>query len=229
MKKLYSIGIAFLFALILMSFTSQAQIYEPEGLNMPGEWNDNWVNPPTNLVLANPNQSPGGLLIKYSNGMATWKTRIQVAASGGDMIGGSYDWLFTSGPSDNYFANKWASVTINTDELQTYTYQGASDNTVTLSNDKWYTVVWEDAGYMDCRGIFMETSEEPVLITSVSEPANVSENQIVDIDFTISESPCVEEVFYLQYTTNGWANSNVVSASLAGTNGSASIPGQTAS
>jgi len=226
MKKLYSIGIVFLFAFTLMTSTSQAQIYEPEGLNMPGTWNS-WVNPPTNrLVLANPNQAPGGMLARSSNGITQWSTRIHVAASGGDTIAGTYTWIFTSGPTANYFTNKWASVIINMDELQTYTYQGADDNEITLLNDKWYSMVWEDLGYMDSRAIFMVTSEEPVLITSVSEPTNVNENEIVDIDFTISDTPCAEEIFYLQYTTNGWANSNVVSASLTGTNGSVSIPGQ---
>ncbi|NOR86404.1 MAG: hypothetical protein GQ527_02220, partial [Bacteroidales bacterium] len=217
------ITLAFLFTL---SFNSSAQIYEPEGLNMPGLWNS-WTNPPANnLVLANPNQVPGGLLTKHSNGVNSWHTLIHVAAAGGDMVGGTYQWIFTSGPETNYFANKWSSVVINIDELQNYTYQGADDNEVTLINDYWYTVVWEDLGYMDSRGVFMETSAEPVDIISVSEPTGVVENEIVDVDFVISTNPCAEEVFYLQYTTDGWTSSHIVGANMSGVNGSTSIPGQ---
>ena len=86
---------------------SLAQIYEPEGLNMPGAWNT-WVNPPANaLALANPNQVTGGRLNKIASGQARWQTIFSVAASGADLVGGSYPWIFTSGPSTNYYQNKW--------------------------------------------------------------------------------------------------------------------------
>ena len=207
------------------SFKTQAQIYEPEGLNMPGDW-DSWNNPPTNLVLANPNQTSGGLLVKQNNAVPRWTSTFEVAASGGDFVGGDYVWLFTSGPDGNYFQNKWANVDVVPDQLQAYTLGGDNDNTITLDEGYFYTVVWQDTGYFNTHAIFMKTSEEPVEITSVSEPSGINENEEVDIDFTISEAPCAEENFYLQYTTDAWSTANVVNASLTGTNGSASIPGQ---
>lgn len=224
MKKLYMLLLLIGIGLI-NSVDINAQIYEPEGLNMPGNW-DAWENPPTNLVLANPNQTTGGLLIKQNNAVNRWTTTFEVAASGGDFAGGTYTWLFTSGPSTNYFQNKWAEVTVVTDQLQTYIKEGATDNSITLEDGYWYTMVWEDIGYVDARAIFMKTSEEPVDISTVSEPSGINENEAVDIDFTISAAPCAEENFYLQYTTDGWSTASVIDASLTGTNGSATIPGQ---
>lgn len=224
MKRFISFFI-FLCLGIIFSAEIRAQIYEPEGLNMPGDW-DSWNNPPTNLVLANPNQTSGGLLVKKNNVVPRWTTTFQVAATGGDFTEGTYTWLFTSGPEANYFQNKWSSVTVVPDQLQVYTKEGADDNSISLENNYWYTLVWQDTGYFDTRAIFMKTSEEPVNIVSVTEPGSVNENEAVDIDFTISETPCAEENFYLQYTTDGWTSASVVSASVTGTDGSASIPGQ---
>ena len=224
MKNLY-ISIIFIGLCFYLPISqTQAQIYEPEGINMPGNW-DNWDNPPTNLVLANPNQSTGGMLIKYDNAIPRWVTSFNVAATGGDLVGGDFDWLFTSGPDGNYFQNKWASVDANVNELQTYTFGGADDNTITLDNGFWYTMVWEDIGYADCRAIFMKTSVEPVNITTVSEPTGVVANQVVDIDFTISGNASSEEYFYLQYSTDAWGSSSVVNANVSGINGTVSIPG----
>ena len=82
-------------ALSLMAFfmsinESYAQIWEPEGLNMPGAWNS-WNNPPTNnMALASYTQVPGGQIIKINNGLsARWHTMIHVAAAGGDVVGGT--------------------------------------------------------------------------------------------------------------------------------------------
>lgn len=202
-----------------------AQIYEPEGLNMPGDW-DSWSNPPTNLVLANASQTSGGLLIKQNNVVPRWTTTFEVAATGGDFVEGTYTWLFTSGPESNYFQNKWSAVTVVPDQVQIYTKEGADDNSITLENGYWYTLVWKDSGYSDTQGIFMKTSEEPVNIVNVTEPGDVNENEAVDVDFTLSETPCAEESFYLQYTTDGWATSSVINASISGTSGSGTIPGQ---
>ncbi len=209
----------------IISLNTQAQIYEPEGLNMPGDW-DSWANPPTNLVLANPNQTVGGLLVKQNNAVPRWTTTINVAATGGDLSEGFYSWIFTSGPDGNYFQNKWSSVDVTIDDLQNYTYGGADDNTVALENDFYYTMVWEDIGYVDSRAIFMKTSLEPVEILTVSEPTGINANEAVDVDFTIAAAPCPEEYFYLQYTTDGWATAHIINPTLNGTSGTAIIPGQ---
>lgn len=204
----------------------RAQIYEPEGLNMPGAWNS-WVNPPANnLALANPNQVTNGRLIKISAGQARWQTIFSVAATGADLIGGSYEWLFTSGPSTNYYQNKWSGVTIVMNTLQTYTKEAPANNSITLVDGKWYTMNWEDAGYQNTRAIFMETSAEPVTIASVSVPVNPVENTPADISVTTSAAPSAEEIVYVRYTTDGWATSQALTATMTGTTGTAQIPGQ---
>ena len=204
----------------------RAQIYEPEGLNMPGAWNS-WVNPPANnLALANPNQVTNGRLVKISAGQTRWQTIFSVAATGADLIGGSYEWLFTSGPSTNYYQNKWSGVTIVMNTLQTYTKEAPANNSITLVDGKWYTMNWEDAGYQNTRAIFMETSAEPVTIASVSVPVNPVENPPADISVTTSATPSAGELVYVRYTTDGWATSQALTATMTGTTGTAQIPGQ---
>ena len=101
-----SIILVMLFAGLLFSgIPGKAQIYEPEGLNMTGAWNT-WINPPANnLVLASSTQVPGGLVVKINTGTPRWQTTISVAATGGNLTGGTYEWLFTSGSSSNYYQN----------------------------------------------------------------------------------------------------------------------------
>ena len=225
MRKVYIVTVIILL-FFSFSFNLQAQIYEPEGLNMPGSWNS-WTNPPTNnLAFASSTQVTNGRIVKFTNGANRWQTILQVAATGGDVVAGTYTWLFTSGAEATPFQNKWGSVNVTVDQLQMYSYQGAGDNEVVLQNGYWYTVVWEDIAYVDSRAIFMQTSAEPVEISSVSEPNDVAENEIVDVDFTLAASPSPEEVFYLQYTNDGWSSAHIISAVMTGTSGTASIPGQ---
>jgi hypothetical protein len=208
--------------------SAQAQIYRPEGLNMPGAWNG-WTNPPTNnLALASSTQVAGGRIAIDTVGTQRWHTSFSVAATGGDLVGGSYEWLFTSGASSNYFNNKWSGVTVAMNTLQNYTYQGAANNSVTLVNNKWYTINWEDLGYMSSRAIFMETSAQPVNITTISVPVSVAVNTAASIAITISQAKSAEEIIYVRYTTDAWATSTAVAAAMTGTSGTALIPGQAA-
>lgn len=204
----------------------RAQIFEPEGLNMPGAWNG-WANPPTNLALASSTQVPGGRIVKFSTGIQRWQTIISVAASGGDLVGGTYGWLFTSGSTSNPWNNKWGSVNVTMNTLQTYSTGGA-DNNITIADGKWYTMNWEDAGYVNTRAIFMETSAQPADIASVSVPSSVNPGDPVVITATLSQTPCAEELFYLRYSADAWATSAAVAIPVTGTSGSAVIPGQTA-
>lgn len=204
-----------------------SQIWEPEGLSMPGAWNS-WVNPPANnLALASSTQVANGRVIKITGGITRWQTIFSVAASGADLVGGTYDWLFTSGPVANPFQNKWASVGVSMNTLQSYTFQGPTDNNITLVNNKWYTMVWEDAGYNSSRAIFMQTSAEPVIITSVSTPAgSVFPNQAVQIAITTNLPKSPEEIIYIHYTATNWNTSSVLAATMSGNSGTVTIPGQ---
>lgn len=229
MKKFNTIVL--LLAIAFFSFLNQsdAQIYEPEGLNMPGFWNS-WTNPPTNnLALASYTQVSGGLLTKITNGTdARWSTTLHAALAGGDVVGGNYDWLFTSGPTGTPWNNKWAGVNVVMNSIQSYSFNSGADNNITIVNDKWYTVNWEDIGYSNSRAIFMETSAAPVAITTVSVPSNPMPNTAYGVDITVGANPSPEEVFYVRYTTDNWMSSNVVAVAMTGTSGTAAIPGQAA-
>jgi len=114
------------------SFEVNAQIWEPEGLNMPGGWNG-WINPPANnLALASYTQVVGGRITKIQAGVPRWQTIFSVAASGADVVGGSYEWLFTSGPTDPPYNNKWAGITVSMNLLQNYSFN-TGENSGTVS------------------------------------------------------------------------------------------------
>ncbi|MFZ4546092.1 MAG: T9SS type A sorting domain-containing protein [Bacteroidales bacterium] len=227
--KAFRIFLLLCFSVLFQSLfvnSVEAQIWRPEGLNMPGAWNG-WTNPPTNnLALASSTQVPGGRITIDTVGTTRWKTTLSVAATGGDIVGGTYNWLFTSGPSSGAFNNKWAGVTVVVNTLQSYTYQGATDNNVTITNGKWYTINWEDKGYMSSRAIFMETSALPVNILSVSVPVSVSPNTVTPITVTTSLAKSAEEIIYLRYTTDAWVTSIALPVTMSGTSGSVDLPGQ---
>lgn len=204
-----------------------SQIYEPEGLNMPGAWNS-WTNPPTNnLALASSTQVTNGRVVLITTGTRRWQTIFSVAASGGDVVGNSYQWLFTSGPSGNPIANKWAGVNVSMNTIQNYSHNSGVDNTVTLTNGRWYTVNWRDNGYAGTSAIFMETSANPVTLNSLSfTPENPAPTEAVTVTLTTSAAPSTGERVFVRYTTNNWASSSFAQFSFSGTTGTATIPGQ---
>ncbi|MFZ4708131.1 MAG: fibronectin type III domain-containing protein, partial [Bacteroidales bacterium] len=226
-----------LFGFVLLAFiclmtpdTIQAQIYAPEGLNMPGTWNG-WTNPPTNnLALASSTQVAGGRVTKITTGTTRWQTIFSVAASGADLVGGTYSWAFTSGSLGNPWGNKWVGTTVTMNTLQSYTYNSGPDNSTTLTNGKWYTMNWKDSGYAGTSAIFMETSAAPVTISSVVQnplDGDVISNEAVTITVTTSAAPAVDEKLFVLYSINNWSTHAVVELAFTGTTGTAEIPGQT--
>ena len=81
-RTLLFLGLSFIYISVF------AQIYAPEGLNMPGTWNG-WTNPPTNnLAIASSTQVTGGRVTKITTGTARYQTIFSAAASGADFTGG---------------------------------------------------------------------------------------------------------------------------------------------
>ena len=222
-RTLLFLGLSFIYISVF------AQIYAPEGLNMPGTWNG-WTNPPTNnLAIASSTQVTGGRVTKITTGTARYQTIFSAAASGADFTGGTYAWVFTSGSSGSPWSNKWGSVgTVTLNSIQSYTLgSGVTDNSITLTNGKWYTMNWKDIGYSSTTAIFMETSAAPVDITTVTQTplaANVFPGQSVAINITTSAAPASDEKIYVRYSTNDFTSSTLVQASFAGTAGTATIP-----
>ena len=211
---------------IVCSLIVNAQIFGPESINMPGTW-DGFTNPPTVDALRNPNQSASGDITLITVGTQRYHTTIHCATTGGDVAPGTFTWLFTSGPSSNYFSNKWGSVTVAMNTIQSYTHQGTPDNSITVTDGKWYTVNYEDIGYSNTNAIFMETSGLPVTIDKVEQmPTSVTSADSIYVGLKLSNIASVEEKFYVRYSTDGFTTSSLAEMTSSTDTGWAVIPPQ---
>ncbi len=229
MKKIISNLLLIISCVLLFSTVSSSQqIWGPEGLNMPGGFNG-WTNPPTIDAFAGIQRPTGKLLVNTELTTRRYKTLIYIAATGGDATAGTYPWLFTSGPTGSPYNNKWSNVIVQMNTLQSYTFQHADNNSVTLVNDKYYSVNWSDNGYSHTNAIWMVTSATPVQLTTVTQlpiAGNVSPNQSVTVTVTTNVNKSAEELMYIRYTTNNWVSSSLAAVSFVGNSGTATLPGQ---
>jgi hypothetical protein len=225
MTKLFLSSITMGMLIVLCQSLSLGQIFPPEGMNMPGSYNG-WANPPTISAFAGI-QGNGTFLLDTSLATRRYRTRIFVAASGGDITGGTYAWLFTSGPSTNYFQNKWAGTTVVMNTVQTYTYNSGSDNSVTVANGNYYTVNFKDNGYSNSQAVWLSTSTPPAQILTVTQsplPGSVTPSDSVTISTTLDIALSAEQHVYVRYTTDNWATSVLKEVFSSGTNGSTKLP-----
>ena len=202
---------------VMVSLTAFADIHQPDGLRIPGDWNG----------FANTNGMGGSFdLVKIVTGTVRWQTTFQYTGTTGDQT-----FKFVSGSADPW-ANQWYfgaqfsddASTMNT--LETYTWStngGTSNNKLSVTNGKYYTVNWKDAGYGPTTAIFMETSSAPVTISAVSDDFSGAGNA-VNVSITMSGTPSAEEKIYVRYTTDDWTTSSFVQASGSGTSWTATIP-----
>ena len=193
-----------------------AQIYEPDGLRMPGDWNA-WVNTP----------GMGGAfdMQKVQSGTARWQTTFQYTGTSGDQ-----NFKFVSTSFADPWGNQWAgntAVTINGFSNVTYGTPSEPNNKVSMVQNKWYSVIFEDKGYVATRVNFMQTSAEPVTFVSVEQqPLIVTSSDAVTVTAQLSAAPSPEEKFYLRYSTNNWTTSATLALTINGLSGSATIPAQ---
>lgn len=220
---------------VLLSNLSFAQIYAPEGLNMPGTWNG-YTNPPaSNSPFGSETQVTNGGVKHITSGQLRWQTTFTGTSGGG--------FVFTSGSSGAPWSNKWVDVNVTMNTLQSYNYSNCcgSDNQITCNPSKYYTAVWEEKnpdgnigstdGYVNTRAIFMETTNAPVTFTSISQAplaSAVTSNDAVTVTVTTSASLSPEEKVYLRWTNDNYGNSTLVQVSMTGNSGSVVIPQQTA-
>ncbi len=202
-------------SLSLLHFNSlRAQIYEPDGVRMPGTWNE-WVN----------EQGMGGDfdLLMNKAGKLRWQTSFQFSGTTGVQ-----EFKFVSTSFGDVWGNQWAAnANVALNQLVSFTYGTPSDpnNSVNLSHGKWYSVVFEDNGYADSRAIFMETSASPTLISEVSQqPVIVGTGENVTITANLAANPTAEEQFFLRYSTNDWETSTLVNLVGSGNTFSGQIP-----
>lgn len=192
---------------------------------MPGSW-DSWSNPPTNPVFASATQASGSLTLIDGLGQANYQT---VFSTPSDVAAGTYTFKFTSGGADPW-GNQWAgntSIEINTIEDFTWANQGPypGDNSITLNDNKYYVMNWENLGYSDTRAIFMELNAAPVSITNVEQDISVPDPQ-QDVNVTVTTDVNPTENIYVRYSNDGWASSQLIDCNFTGTSGTATIPGQ---
>lgn len=214
-------------ALLSFSSSMQAQIFEPEGLNLPGQWN-NFINPPaTGSVFGSSTQVSGGVT-PISIGQRRWQTTIHIAATGADTSAGTYAWLFTSGPTGNPYANKWAGVNVVMNTIQDYQFNGGVDNSIAVENDNYYTINWQDQGYQASRAIVMATSSDPVSFNSLSflPSSGITPADPVVVTSVLSGNPSLEEKFYLRYSLDNFATSVIIPMTVVASSVSVAIPAQ---
>jgi PKD repeat protein len=230
MKTIFtkSMQIAVASAILFISgFSVSAQIYEPEGLNLPGQWN-NFVNPPAmGSVFGSSTQVSGGVS-PISVGQARWQTTIHIDAANADTSAGTYSWLFTSGPTANAFANKWAGVNVVMNTIQDYQFNAGADNSITVVNGMHYTINWEDLGYQATRAIVMPTTSAPVSFNSVAFSPNtgITSADAVVVTAELSAVPSPEERFYMRYSIDNFATSAVLPMTVTLSAATATIPAQ---
>ncbi len=223
------------FILLLLSITliqfGFAQIYAPEGLNIPGQWN-NWQNPPTNkLIFASQAQTDSGK-VHLINTLATpiYQTIFSTGDTGEVTGGRYYQFLFTSGPSDNIWQNKWTDVAVVMDSVQLYTYHndgGGTNDSVYLDTNKWYVINFADWGYTATKAIFMQLSSYPAFIdTLIFNASYVTSDDSVLVKMQLNHAPAPEQNFYLRYTTDSWNTWHLVQFKLTDTADFAYIPAQ---
>jgi len=228
MQKCFKIFSVYFLLLLSGVLSASGQVYAPEGMNMPGAYNG-WNNPPTINAFAGILKVGGTFLLDTSLATRRYLTTIHVESSGADIAAGAYEWKFSSGPLSDIWRNTWGGVAVKMDTLQTYV-NGGPNNSVTVSNGKYYTIVYKDNGYQNTDAIWMVTSALPVTIPGVSQtPPNgsVSSTDTVKVQITLSSPKSNEERIYVRYSTDNWSTSALAEANFSGgTSGSAVIPPQ---
>ncbi|MFZ4520120.1 MAG: alpha-amylase family glycosyl hydrolase [Bacteroidales bacterium] len=219
--RLVKSSLILVFTVILLLFNGisnfvNGQIYEPDGLRMPGDWNT-WINTP----------GMGGAfdLQKIQSGTPRWQTIFQYTGTTG-----AQNFKFVSTSFSDPWGNQWAgnaAITANALSNVTYGTPSEPNNKVSVVQNKWYTVVFEDQGYASTRAIFMQTSAEPVSFVSVmQEPLIVTSQDAVVVTAQLSATPSPEEKFYLRYSNSNWATSSTLPLIMTGLEGTATIPVQ---
>ncbi len=228
MKKILPV-IFLLISIVLVTVSNlHAQIYAPEGLNMPGDW-DGWTNPPGNKAFAGEAQTTGGRVVLIPLGEPVYQT-IFSAGQNGDVQAGNYQFKFTSGPETNIWQNQWGNVDFEANSIEELTYgtAGADEpqpNTITLNDNKWYVVNWNNTGYNNTEALFMELDSEPVeLVSADFSPSVPRVNDTVTVSVNFSDTPTENEKIYLRYSTDGWQTWQMLPVTVDDESGTVSIP-----
>lgn len=202
---------------IVCSLIVNGQIWAPDGLRMPGDWN----------TFTNNNGMGGDFdLTQITTGTLRWTTTFQYSGTTG-----SKSFKFVSGDTDPW-GNQWANSSFSINTLVTgiawCTSCNPANNTISITNGNYYTVNWQDNGYAATNAIFMETSAMPVTLTKADQmPASgITPADSVFVGLKLSATPSAEEKFYVRYTTDGFATSSLKEVIVTADSGFTWIPAQ---
>ena len=213
MKKLFFTLTLFLFTNLLFSQV----FYDPDGVRIPGDWNA-WTN----------SNGMGGNfdLTKISTGTVRWQSTFQYTGTTGFQ-----GFKFVSG-GINPWGNEWRDQNFVVDSLMSMCWSGATcgsqNDSISVTNNKYYTVNFKHNDYTSTDAIFMETSSLPVTMTKVEQTltTGITPADSVFVGVKLSANPSTEEKFYLRYTTNGFSTSILKEITIASDSGFTFIPAQ---
>ncbi|NDC88957.1 MAG: hypothetical protein EB075_09165, partial [Bacteroidetes bacterium] len=134
--------------------------------------------------------------------------------------------------ADNYW-NKWTSSSTPYDAEFDLSWGGGSNNgangsfAADVTVGTYYTFQLVNNGYASTRAVVMKTSASPVAIATVGDlsSSRIYPGDAATISVTLDSDKSAEERVFIRYTTDGFATSSVVEATMTtGTAGSATIP-----
>ena len=187
-------------------------------MNIPGAWDG--FNPsdpagPFRMTKISPPGTPAG---------ADWFTNVMfVAASGGDVTGGSHQLKLAA---DGTFTYNWGGATVTIDGTTAFTASSGNNGTITVANGLYYSFRTLNPPTNNTATIaVMKTSASPVSVARASQsPAVPRTNDTVTVNIALGAPKSPEEHIFVRWTTNNFATSTFVEASGSGTSYSATIP-----
>jgi GH15 family glucan-1,4-alpha-glucosidase len=190
-------------------------------MNIPGGWDG--FNPsntvgPFRMTTVPPPGTPDG---------AYWYTNVMyVAASGGDVTNGSYQFKLAA---DGAWTYNWGGAAVNIDNTTALAPDSASNATITVTNGYYYSFrTLNPPTNATATLAVMKTSARPVSVAFAGlSPAAPRTNDTVTVNITLGAAKSPEENIYVRWTTNGFATSSFSQASGSGTSYSATIPAMT--
>ena len=187
-------------------------------MNIPGAWDGFNASDTTGPFFMNKVSPPG-----TPAGMDWFTNVMYVAASGGDVTNGAYQFKLAANGS---FGNNWGGgAAVGIDSITSMGSIGANA-TITLTNGFYYSfrTLNPPAGGTAVLGV-MKTSVRPVTVSRSSQsPVVPRTNDIVTVNITLSAAKSTEEHIYVRWTTNNFAASTFAAALGSGTSYVATIP-----
>lgn len=166
--------------------------------------------------------------MNYDDNLTTdcWYITIQATSTDAD----TSEYLFMNWN----WGNRWVDGSGDANEvvnLTWYNYDAGTNNMITdgVTENYYYTFRFKDVGYTNTQGAVLETSAEPVNITSVIQNPvadSVTDVNPVTVTVEINTTKCAEENIYIVYTIDNWTSDSLLVVNFTGTNGTAEIPVQ---